>query len=198
MNGRRWSTAETRTLHLKYPKLGAEGVARLLPGRTAAACNAKALREGVAVGDVRGYVRLGDVSALLGRHACAVHQAAKKDGAALAYTPAGSRKKVVLVKAAWAKTYERQLEEKRKNDRECGGWYSYGDLERLFGYVRRQLLAALRGVGPLSPFLAGVTVKEGCRDVYFNPWEVEAALAAWRRAGKPKGVHVPAQLPRAA
>lgn len=182
--GKHWTPKELKTLERFYPTKGVRGVARLL-GRSEMAVAAKAYKECIAVGDVPGKLRLEVVAANTGIHRRWVRVVAERDGAVSTYTPEGGRKLVTLIDAAWAERYEKTVLGLRDLEAACADWYTYADLERIFACSNNKLRTALAGRNSLAQYLANVTIKKGFRTVFFNPWESERAVSAWRRDGMP-------------
>jgi hypothetical protein len=190
MHNRPWSEDEIHLLRSKYPMYGVIPVARMLRDRTPDGVKAKARELGLRVGDIQGWVGIGELVRETGLHPTSVRARALASGFARRIGEKG-RRNFVVVPEAWADAYVRMAKRGQEAEELMGHHYTLETVARLFGVYRTTIKRWLFGIPASSPGVARIarirvvaTSGRGRRQYLFNPFDTEREAKAYREANR--------------
>lgn len=176
MPRRFWTDRDLRVLRARYAVDGPTRLAEVL-GRTPGSVAQKAYLQGVRHDELANLLTTGAVAAAASVTPQAVRAAARRDGVDRVVARGTGRARRILVPEAWAERYIHRARERRAADDLHGHHYTTEDLARLFGVAVHQVQRWREQ--PRSP-IANVRRHRGTIAWYYNPYDTEEALTAWR------------------
>jgi hypothetical protein len=183
---RRWTDDELHLLRSRYASCGPAKVAKMLNDRSTHAVKSKAWELGLTVGEMNGWVTVGQLAAASGMHIQTVRERALASGFARKLHGRGRVLKI-MVPEAWADAYVRMAQRGHEVDELVDYHYDLKKTAKVFGVHPKTIRAWLYGQHPesfgaacLSRVKIRMTTGQLKRRYLFEPTSVETEARRYR------------------